>query len=165
MNGETPLDLRALGEVDEPEVVREALRRFRRRSLARSAWVVAAMAVFAAAVVWGRTPTTLAERIDRADRSIEAHPIWEASDALVALDRVADLGDGRLGFHFVVIGRGVELEMTGQVRVHEVWPWDRYIEIEREGNDIPTLTILVGAERTEIPLGKGSGVPAAVWRL
>lgn len=42
---EQPLDLRHLSEVSSPEVVREAVRRFRRRVLLRSAWLLLAVLV------------------------------------------------------------------------------------------------------------------------
>ncbi len=39
MTDESPLDLRSLGDVESPEVVRAALRRFRRNALRTAAWV------------------------------------------------------------------------------------------------------------------------------
>src|SRR5438132_14357990 len=48
---ERPLDLRSLAEVDDAEVVRLAVRRFRRRVLVRSAWILlAALGIAALAV-------------------------------------------------------------------------------------------------------------------
>lgn len=94
-----------------------------------------------------------------------AHPVWRAHDATVALDRVADLGDGRLGFHFVVIGAGIQLQMTDQISAEYVGTWDWYIEIERPARGYPTLTISGGGPRSSIWLGPGSGVPQGVWSL
>jgi hypothetical protein len=165
MSEQPPLDLRALAGVDSPEIVHEALRRFRRKILKRYLWFLLAVVVAAIAIWWGRTPTTLAERVDRASRAIEAHPVWHANGATVALDRVADLGDGRLGFHFVVIGTGARLRMTGQVAAEDVGTWDRYVEIERPVQGYPTLTISYRGLRSSISLGPGSGVTRAVWSL
>jgi len=164
MSDQPPLDLRALADVDAPDVVHEALRRFRRKILVRSVWVVfAALAVVA--IVWVRTPTTLAERVDQASRAIEAHPVWHAHGATVALDRVARLGDDRLGFHFVVIGKGVTLRMSGQVATEDVGWANQYVEIRRPTQGYPTLTIIVGEQRSSFTLGPGSGVTQAVWSL
>ena len=164
MSDRPPLDLRALADVEAPEVIHEALRRFRRKILARSVWVVLA-AVAVVIIVWARTPTTLAERTDQASRAIEAHPVWQAHGATVALDRVASLGDGRLGFHFVVIGRGVTLRMSGQVASEDVGWANQYVEIQRPTQGYPTLTIIVGEQRSSFTLGPGSGVTQAVWSL
>lgn len=163
VSDETPLNLRALADVDEPDVVRDALRRFRRRILTRYVWIAAAAGVAVAVALWGRTPTTLSERVDEARRQIIAHPVWRANGATIALDRVADLGDGRLGFHFVVIGSAARLQMTGQVAIESVGSFDQYIEIERTGA-YPTLVVDYRG-RTSISLAPGSGVPRAVWRL
>jgi hypothetical protein len=160
---ETPLDLRALADVDEPDVVRDALRRFRRRILTRYVWIAAAAAVAIVAVSWGRAPTSLSQRVDEARRQIIAHPVWHANGATIALDRVADLGEGRLGFHFVVIGSAARLQMTGQVGTEAVGSFDQYIEIERT-ETYPTLVVDYRG-RTSISLAPGSGVPRAVWRL
>jgi hypothetical protein len=166
MSDQPPLDLRALADVDAPEVIHEALRRFRRKILARSVWVVVLAGVAVVVVVWVRTPTTLAERVDQASRTIEAHPVWHAHGATVALDRVASLGDGRLGFHFVVIGKGlVTLRMSGQVATENVGWWNKYVEIERPVHGYPTLTIVGGEGRSSFSLGPGSGVTQAVWSL
>lgn len=165
MSNQPPLDLRALADVDAPELVHEALRRFRRRILARSVWILLA-AVAVALIIWTRTPTTLAERVDQASRAIEAHPVWQAHGATVALDRVASLGDGRLGFHFVVIGEGlVTLRMSGQVATQNLGWWNKYVEIERPAHGYPTLTIVTGERRSSFSLGPGSGVTQAVWSL
>jgi hypothetical protein len=164
MSDQPPLDLRALADVDAPDVVHEALRRFRRKILVRSVWVVFA-AVVVAVIVWVRTPTTLAERVDQASRAIEAHPVWHAHGATVALDRVARLGDDRLGFHFVVIGKGVTLRMSGQVATEDVGWANPYVEIRRPTQGYPTLTIIVGEQRSSFTLGPGSGVTQAVWSL
>jgi hypothetical protein len=166
MSDRPPLDLRALADVEAPEVVHEALRRFHRKILTRYVWILLAAVIGVVAVVWARTPTTLAERTDQASRTIEAHPVWQADGATVALDRVASLGDGRLGFHFVVIGRGlVTLRMSGQMASEDVGWANRYVEIERPAHGYPTLTIIVGEQRASFSLGPGSGVTQAVWSL
>jgi hypothetical protein len=165
MSERPPLDLRALGDVDSPEVVREALRRFRRRIVTRYVWLALAIVVFGAAVIWGRTPTTLQERIDQASAYVAANPIWRVPGASVALERATGLGDDHIGFHFVVIGRNVNLRMTGQVSAESVYPFDRYIEIERPSGGRATLIVSIHGRRWPIPLGPGSGVPQGVWRL
>lgn len=165
MSEQPPLDLRLLADVHSPEVVREALRRFRRRIVTRYVWFVLAAVVALIAIWWGQVPTRLAERVDRASRSIEAHPVWRSHGATVALDRVADLGDGRLGFHFVVIGAGIQLQMSDEITAEYVGTWDWYIEIERPAHGYPTLMISGGGSGSSIWLGPGSGVPRAVWSL
>jgi hypothetical protein len=166
MSDQPPLDLRALADVDAPEVVHEALRRFRRKILVRSVWVVLAAVIAVVVIVWARTPTTLAERVDQASRAIEAHPVWHAHGATVALDRVASLGDGQLGFHFVVIGEGlVTLKMSGEVASEDVGWANQYLEIQRPAQGYPTLTIIVGELQSSFTLGPGSGVTQAAWSL
>ena len=61
---EEPLDLRALADVDEPDVLREALRTFRRRVLTRYVWITVGIGLAIAAAVWGLQPSTLSERMD-----------------------------------------------------------------------------------------------------
>ncbi|MGZ4151020.1 MAG: hypothetical protein ACXVP3_01095 [Actinomycetota bacterium] len=165
MSSERPLDLRALSAVDEPEVVRQALRTFRRRILTRYVWLVVAVVLAFAVLRWSQAPSTLAERIEHAPRGVVAHPVWHAAGATISLDSVADLGDGRLGFHFVVIAKGTaSLRMTGQVASELDFPFDHYIEIERAPG-YPTLTVLAGGRRATVSFAPGSGIPAAVWRL
>ena len=157
MSDQPPLDLRALADVDAPDVIHEALRRFRRKILVRSVWVVLA-AVAVVVIVWARTPTTLADRVDQASRAIEAHPVWHAHGATVALDRVASLGGGRLGFHFVVIGKGlVSLRMSGQVATENVGWANQYLEIQRPTEGYPTLTIIVGEQRSALMVNDEPG--------
>ena len=166
MSDRPPVDLRALADVEAPEVVHEALRRFRRKILTRYVWILLAAVIAVVVILWARTPTTLAERTDQASRAIEAHPVWQAHGATVALDRVASLGDGRLGFHFVVIGRGlVTLRMSGQMASEDVGWANQYVEIQRPTQGYPTLTIIVGEQRSSFTLGPGSGVTQAVWSL
>jgi hypothetical protein len=161
-----PIDLRTLADVDSPEVVREALRSFRRRVVTRYLWIAVAIVVAVVGIRWAQQPTTLHERIDEASRYIEAHPIWVVPGATVSLERVADLGDDRLGFHFVVIGRGASLRLTGQVTWgQDPGYFDRYIEIRKPVEGYPTLTITAEGRRWPIVLGPGSGVSSAVWRL
>lgn len=168
MNERPPIDLRSLADVDSPEVVHEALRTFRRRTLVRFVWLVMAAGIGAIAVWWGNTPTTLAERVDSASTAIEAHPSWHVPGGAIGLDRVALLDDGRLGFHLVVIRTGryaVELRISGQVASEEVGWLDRYVEIERPTTGYPTLTITVRGRRWPISLGPGSGVTEEVWSM
>lgn len=168
MSEQPPIDLRSLADVDSPEVVHEALRRFRRRTLVRSVWLLLAGAIGAAAIWWGNTPTTLEDRVESASTAIEAHPSWHVPGGAVGLDRVALLDDGRLGFHLIVIRTGryaVELRISGQVASEEVGWADRYVEIERPSTGYPTLTITVNGRHWPIWLGPGSGVTLEVWSL
>jgi hypothetical protein len=171
MADERPLDLRALADVDEPEVVRDALRRFRRRVLTRYVWVVAAVVVAGSAVVWGRTPTTLQQRVDAARNVVYVDRVWRVDGVTVGLDRVADLGD-TVGLHFVVIpgpemrAGNAHIEVTGQVAGMGFREWDRYVEIRRmPAGRVPTLTIVVNGRSDRIPLGpRNAGVPPDIWR-
>ena len=86
-----PLDLRSLGQVESPEVVRAALQRFRRRTLIRAAVVLAALGF----VVWfrgfGPGAPSLTDRIESA-RGRQVGAVFHIGEATVILDRVADLG-------------------------------------------------------------------------
>jgi hypothetical protein len=99
-DAEAPLDLRALGEVESPEVVSDALRRFRRRTLIRTLWVVPVIAIVVGLRVAGPWKPTLADRIHDAG-GVQVGAVYEAGEATVILERVADLGK-TAGLAFVV---------------------------------------------------------------
>lgn len=167
MTDETPVDLRSLADVDSPDEVHEALVRFRRRAISRYLWVVLAALLFGMAVVWGSTPTTLAERVDGADVAVNIERVWRVDGVNVALDRIADLGETK-GLHFLVIpdrgGLGVGMSVTHSIATMQVGAWERYVEVDVEPGTFPTLKIRVQKQTTEIPLGgPGSGVPAGAW--
>jgi hypothetical protein len=150
------LDLRALGDVESPEVVGAALSEFRRRILTRSLWVFAAI-VAAGLVVYQLTrPDTLRDEIERADRTIVAATA-EAGDMRLGLDLVSDLGD-TFGLHLVVLpAPGTDLQKATRwpnVRVKakpqlrsESWgPFDRYLEVPAGpgGQPVTVSVIVVG---------------------
>lgn len=167
MTDETPVDLRSLADVDSPEVVHEALVRFRRRAISRYLWVGLAALLFGTAVLWGTTPTTLADRVDGADVVVNIERVWRVDGVNIALDRIADLGDTK-GLHFLVIpdrgGLGVGMSVTDSIVAMQVGAWERYVEVLVEPGTFPTLRVRVRKQTTEIPLGgPGSGVPVGAW--
>jgi hypothetical protein len=171
MSDQPPLDLRSLADVDSPEVVREALRTFRRRIVTRYVWLALAIVVFGAAVIWGRTPTTLQQRVDAAHSFATpgARAVWRVEGVTVALDRVADLGD-TVGLHFIVLeepgfGSGGRISVTGQVATMGFGSWEEYVEIERPVSGVPILTIHGAKGSTQIPLDPAhGGFPTDFWR-
>jgi hypothetical protein len=126
---EEPLDLRALAHVDEPDVLREALRTFRRRLLTRYVWITVGIGLATATAVWGLQPATLSERMDASGPTYQVTAVWHLSRASVGLARVVDLGD-TVGMHFVVLprpGGGFwDLEVSGTLD-SEV-PYEDYTE-------------------------------------
>jgi hypothetical protein len=108
-----PLDLRSLVDVDAPEVVRAALKTFRRRVLVRAGWVILALAVGTALLVSLVTARSLSERVLRS--STQAYPAgatWDVGSVRFVLIRVASLGDGRIGLELASAatpGSGVQV--------------------------------------------------------
>lgn len=92
MNDPPPLDLRSLADVESPEVVKSALRRFRRKLLATGSAVLVAALVLVSAVVWAMLDRNVVERIEQA---AGAYPgsVYEVNGVTVVLVKVADLGD------------------------------------------------------------------------
>jgi hypothetical protein len=93
-----PLDLRSLVDVDSPEVVRAALKTFRRRVLVRAGWVILALAVGVALLFSLVSAHSLSERIFRS--STQAYPVgatWDVGQVRFVLIRVSSLSDGRVG--------------------------------------------------------------------
>ncbi len=165
MSDEAPLDLRVLADVDSPEIVRAALRRFRRRALTRYIWVGVGVAVFVAAVLWGRTPTTLAERVDRASSKAFPETVWRVRGVSVALEMAADLGD-TVGLHLVVLpddpSSPPRIAVSGQVASMGFGAWDEYLEVA--AGSVPTLTIRVNGNELRVPLDERAGIPDVFWR-
>jgi hypothetical protein len=95
-----PLDLRTLADVESPEVVKSALRRFRRKLFATGAAVLVAGIFLVSAIVWATLDRGVAERIEEAPG---AYPgaVYEINGATVVLTKVADLG-GTLGLHLLL---------------------------------------------------------------
>lgn len=110
MTEEMPFDLRSLGDVESPEVVRSALRRFRRRTL-RTVLAVLAVGALAATIVVAvrRDPLAIDRAIVNAP-GIDISASYQSGGVTLALVRVADLRY-QAGFRFVVIApevRGME---------------------------------------------------------
>lgn len=174
MADEQPLDLRALGEVDSPEVVREALRRFRRRLWTRYVWIGLAIVLGAVALLVGSRPSNLREEMEAANvRVFPQSPVWYASDLTFALAEVADLGDS-FGLHFVVL-RDPEtsswLWVNGATYSMGFGEYDQYVEVPK-GTD-GTIVVIVGrsgclprcAKQDEVTIDLAElGVPANVWK-
>jgi hypothetical protein len=169
MSEQAPLDLRGLADVDSPEVVRAALRRFRRRILTRYVWVLLAVVVAALAVWWGRTPTTLQQRVDAASTAASSETVWHVKGLTVALDRVVDLGE-TVGLHFIVIpddrlARSGHIEVIGMVASEGFGSWDEYLEVEPPPTGVPILTIQVGDRTERVPLDAAHAeIPSDFWR-
>lgn len=98
---EDGLDLHALGDVDSPDVVRGALREFRRRVLTRYVWIGLVIAVVGVAAFLYPPERSLVDRIDTADESALVGYSVDVGDATWTLLRVADLGD-TLGLEWIV---------------------------------------------------------------
>jgi hypothetical protein len=105
MNEPQPLDLRSLAEVDDPEVVRAALKAFRRRIWTRYLWILGVVAILIAAVISLTRPHDLADRIQRG--TTIAYPgngaVYAVGRSRIALTEVADLG-ATTGIEFTVVG-------------------------------------------------------------
>jgi len=97
---EAPLDLRSLGDIASPDVVRAALRDFRRRALRRYVWVAVVIALAVVATIVFPPQRGLDERIEAADGAPVGYA-FDVGDSAWTLVRVADLGD-TLGLQFVV---------------------------------------------------------------
>jgi len=175
MSDEAPLDLRALGDVDEPEVVRAALRRFRRRLWTRYVWVGLAIVFAAVAFVVSNQPRDLGDEIDRADVAyLPSDAVWDVRSVTVGIERVVDLGDD-VGFEFVVIpdpGENATMVIVGAAQGMGSNNYTSYVKVAK--NDDGVFTAVVGAPRCvpECP-SQGTftismrelGIPATVWRI
>lgn len=101
MNQEKPLDLRFLAEVESPEAVSIALRRFRRRIFSTGAVVLIAAFSLLTAMAWTVLfDRTLEERIEDAPGAYVGE-VYDVSGATIVLTRVGQLGSG-LGLSFTV---------------------------------------------------------------
>ena len=116
MSEQAPLDLRGLADVDSPEVVRTALKTFRRRLWTRYVWIGLAIVFAAVAFIWGGQPSDLREEIEASHLRSFPEQVWRVGGASVALEEAADLGD-YMGLHFVALpdpgGRSVRLCVVG----------------------------------------------------
>ena len=96
------LDLRSLLDVAEPDVVRTALHRFRRRLLTRYLWLSSALLIAAGAVVWGLQPATLEQKIRSATAREVPRVVWHLDGVTIGLAEVVPLKDS-VGLHFVLV--------------------------------------------------------------
>jgi len=148
-----PIDLRSLADVDEPDVVREALRTFRRRFVTRYVWVALAAVLAVAAIWWAVQPNSLAERIDTATPRDVPGLSWHTHGVDVALAEVVRLRDG-VGFRFVVIARSDEAQFCismPESTDREFPPdgFDAYFELPRSASGVYQTTIGCNATRIE----------------
>jgi hypothetical protein len=144
MSEQPPLDLRALAEVDEPEVVREALHRFRRRLWTRYLWIGIAVVAAAVALVVGSRPTNLREEMEAANvRTFPAHT-YRFDDVSVALAEVSDLGD-TMGLHFVLVpdagGGNPAVWVEGLLVAMGHGTYDNYIEAAKVTDGRLAMTV------------------------
>lgn len=152
MSEQPPLDLRGLADVDSPEVVRAALKTFRRRLWTRYVWVGLAIVFAAAAFVWGGQPSDLREEIEASHLRSLPEQVWRVGGTSVALEEAADLGD-YMGLHFVVLpdpGKNAPgIWVNGQVS--SMWGYtvfDTYVKVPKDQTG-----------RLEVTLGSASCLP------
>jgi hypothetical protein len=134
MTGEIPLDLRSLANVESPEVVQSALRRFRRRVLSTGALVLLAAVGLVGGILWTAVfHQTLEERISEAPGAWVG-AVYEGRDTTTVLKRVARLEDG-VGLnlllaapeaqprdeHFYRIAGTREFDEAGSTRAHDFY--------------------------------------------
>jgi hypothetical protein len=147
MSGE-PLDLRSLAQVDEPDVVRDALKTFRRRVLTRYIWISLAVGLVVAAVVWGLQPTTLEQRVQTATPVDEPQYVWHEAGLGIGLVRVAKLGDD-VGMQFVVIPNaggqaadGFDLSVAGSIETQLTSDgFNAYVDVPRTTDGRYVVTV------------------------
>jgi len=118
MNDETPMDLRSLGDVDSPEVVRDALRRFRRRSARSLVWVLLVVVVVTTGLVAKNVRRDLSERIDHAPGAVPG-AVYRRDAMTAVLVKVADL-HGLTGFHLIVSQPGTGPQHSTGLDVYEL---------------------------------------------
>jgi hypothetical protein len=145
MSDETPLDLRSLADVDSPEVVREALRTFRRRLWTRYLWIALAIVLAAVAIVVGNRPSNLREEVERANvRAFPAEAVWRVGGLSIALVEAADLGDST-GLHFIVLpdrDASGSIWVDGSTYAMGWGDYDTYTKIPKEEHG--TVEVFVG---------------------
>ena len=129
MSSSPPFDLGSLGEVDSPEVVKEALRIFRRRTLKSSIWVVAVVAMLAIPIVQQALHKDVRERFEAAE-GFDTGTIYTDRGVSLVLLRVADLGE-RTGLHLVVTSSGRDTGYLFHPEIENVY----YPDSEERGED------------------------------
>jgi hypothetical protein len=174
MSDETPLDLRALADVDSPEVVREALRTFRRRLWTRYLWIGTAIVLAGTAFVVGSRPSDLREEMEAANTRAFPEQTWRFDEVSVALEEVADLGD-TMGLHFVVLpdpGAGnPSVWVRGELASMQTGSYDTYVETSKVDDGLLTTTVgplwcqpnCARGETVTLDL-RALHVPPSVWK-
>lgn len=136
------------GRVDEPDVVKTALKTFRRRILTRYVWITLVIGLVLAAVVWGLQPTTLEQRVRSATPVEEPQQVWYVVGLGVGLVRIAKLDDN-IGMQFVVLPNatgqtpgGFELSVAGSSET-ELAPdgFNAYVEVPPTADGRYTVTV------------------------
>jgi hypothetical protein len=168
MSDKQPLDLRSLGDVDSPEVVHEALTRFRKRTVTRYVWLALLAILLVAGIAWARTPTTLSDRIDRASSAVEPSRTWRLDGASIGVERVVDLGGG-IGFRLEILpdpGRGfVDVRASNQIDALRAGRLTLYLEVAPPADGVVDLTVSYGhtSQRITVDL-RTLRVPDSYWR-
>jgi hypothetical protein len=175
MSEPTPLDLRALADVDAPEVVHEALKAFRRRFWTRYLWIALVIALAGVSFISGTKPSDVRERMEAS--SLRAFPTmtWRIDGSTVALAEISDLDDGT-GLRFVILpDPGVEVPGVGirrSLASFSAGTYDTYLVIPKSSDGRLTFTVgpsgcvpgcSGGQTDTAIDLGT-LGVPDQTWR-
>jgi hypothetical protein len=170
-----PLDLRSLAEVDEPDVVKVALKTFRRRLLTRYVWITLVIGLVVAAVVWGLQPTTLEQRLQSSIPVDEPQYVWHAVGLGIGLVRVAKLGDD-VGMQFVVVpaaggqtADGFELSVAGSLETElSSDGFMAFVEVPRTTDGRYTVTMQEdsrGAPSESIVVSLSDlGVDPGIWK-
>ena len=96
-------NISSLGDVESPEVVRGALRRFRRRVI-RTTLVVVIVGLLAAGIVAAinRDPFDVSRQVEAAEDSVEPGTVFQSDGVTLILAKVADL-ENSTGLHMVVV--------------------------------------------------------------
>jgi hypothetical protein len=135
----TPLDLRSLGDVDSPEVVREALRIFRRRIVTRYIWVVVIAVLLAVAVWRSGQPANLAEEMDAANVRSFPEQVYRLDGNSVAVAEVSELGDD-FGLRMIVIpddpSRAASLRIEEATEVMGSGPFELFFRVPKDEDGI-----------------------------
>jgi hypothetical protein len=180
MADQPPLDLRSLLSVETPEVVSDALRRFRRRLVARGLWAALGVLVAVLAVLALRSNRGLPEQIMSAPRiSYPSGATYDIKGVRFAVLEVADLGSGDLGVHLAAApdpGSSTEVGtlkapgIVGDARTSESSS-DWWLEIAKPSDGVITIDARMSPcaggrgciGSFEIDLG-ALGVPSDFWR-
>jgi hypothetical protein len=158
VSDERPLDLSSLGDVDAPDAVRDALRRFRRR-VATTGMVVALSAIsLAGGIAWAMVLNrTLPEQVAEAP-GVDVGAVFSGGGTVTVVERVARLDYGvalhlylaapdapRGASHFYELDDVLNFEESGGRTVHD------YYYVVRPPSD--------GVVRASLQLQTGCRVP------